>query len=85
MKNYIGSETPTYLLPEAQHRTPEAPPRPTSDKGTSPNIEGKSKWERMADKQIREDPFQTRTTSSREFEEAKLMRKRLEGRIGTSE
>ena len=41
MKNYFGSETPTYLHPEAQHKTPDAPPRPTTDKGTSPNIKRK--------------------------------------------
>ena len=57
MKNYFGSETPTYLLPEAQHKTPDAPPRPTTDKGTSPNIKRKSRWERMADQQMHEDPF----------------------------
>ena len=83
MKAYFGSQTPTYMLPEAQHSTPEAPPRPTSDKGTSPNIKGKSNWEKMADQQMHDDPFQ-RITSSREFEEAKLRRKRLDAKLGIS-
>ena len=83
MKNYFGSETPTYLLPEAQHKTPDAPPRPTTDKGRSPNIKRKTKWEKMGDHQMHDNPFQM-ITSSDDFEEAKLMRKRLEARIGTS-
>ena len=84
MKNYYNSEMPAYLHPETQHKTPDAPPPPTANKGTSPNVRKKTKYERMADKQVRDDPFQM-ITSSADFEEAKLKRKRLEARLGTSE
>ena len=83
MKAYFGSQTPTYMHPEAQHTSPEAQPRPTSDRGTSPNIKGKSKWEKRADEQMRNDPFQ-RITSCKDFEEAKAMRKRLDAKLGIS-
>ena len=84
MKSSNSSEIPAYLHPETQHKTPGAPPPPTANKGTSPNVRKKTKYELMADKQIHDDPFQL-ITSSADFEEAKLKRKRLEARLGTSE
>ena len=75
---------PAYMHPEAQHKTPEAPPPPTVKKGTSPNIRKKTKYEVMADKQIHSDPFQI-ITSAADFEEAKLKRQRLVERLGPSE
>ena len=84
MKAYFGPQTPTYMHPEAQHTSPEAPPRPGIDKGTSPNVKGKSKWEKMADEQIINDPLQ-RVTSCKDFEERKAMRRRLEAKLGISD
>ena len=83
MKAYFGPQTPTHMHPEAQHTSPEAPPRPGIDQGTSPLTNSKSKWETMADKQIRDDPFQ-RITSCRNFEERKAMKRRMEEIHGRS-
>ena len=66
MKNFYNTEMPAYMHPEAQHKTPEAPPPPTANKGTSPNIRKKTKYEVMADKQIHSDPFQIITSAARE-------------------
>ena len=57
MKAYFGPGTPTHLHPEAQHPYPEAP---------YPEALKKSKtyWEKLADKQMREDPFQMITAGS---------------------
>ena len=84
MENFYNTEMPAYMHPEAQHKTPEVPPPPTANKGTSPNIRKKTKYEVMADKQIHDDPFQL-ITSSADFEEAKLKRQRLVARLGQSE
>ena len=75
---------PAYMHPEAQIKTPDAPPPVTAHKGTSPNIRKKSKYEAMADQQIRNGPFQL-ITSAADIQEAKLARQRLLDRLATSE
>jgi hypothetical protein len=52
MKAYFGPGTPTHLHPEAQHPHPEALKK------------SKTYWEKLADKQMREDPFQMITAGS---------------------
>ena len=77
MKAYFGPQTPTHMHPEAQHTSPEAPPRPGIDQGTSPLTNSKTKWETMADKQIRDNPFQL-NTSDRSFQNRKSMKEKKE-------
>ena len=78
MKAECGTQTPTQMQPEAQHTSPVAPPQPgTNDQGTSPLTNSKSIWEKLADKQIREDPFQL-NTSDKSFQKRKSMREKKE-------
>ena len=78
MKAYFGPQTPTHMHPEAQHPSPVAPPKPgTNDQGTSPLTNSKSIWEKLADKQMREDPFQL-NTSDKSFQNRKSMREKKE-------
>ena len=65
LKAYFGPQTPTHMHPEAQHPSPVAPPKPgTNDQGTSPLANNKTKWEKLADKQIRENPFQLNSSDN---------------------
>ena len=84
MKTIYQTDMPTYMHPEAQIKTPDAPPPRTAHKGTSPNISKKSRYEAMADQQIRDDPFQLKITAA-DIQEANLARQRLLDRLATSE
>ena len=68
MNAFFGPGTPTHLHPEAQHPHPEAP-HPEALRND------KTYWERRADKQIRENPFQTITADSAALRQSMRLQK----------
>ena len=83
---------PTYMHPEAQIKTPDCPLPKTEHRGTSSTFNKKSKYERMAMQQVRDDPFQLKSHINPnadpvqlEIQEANLARQRLLERLTISD
>ena len=92
MKNLFQSSMPTYMHPEAQIKTPNCPLTKTENRGTSPAVSKKSKYETMAMKQIMDDPFQMNSHTSSdvdliqlEIQKANLAKQRLLERLTISD